>query len=1379
MRICLCFFVLFLFPLLHTGQSFLGKVNHYGIEDGLSHRDVRCIHQDKQGFIWFGTKYGLNRFDGKKFKWFTVEENGLQSNEIDHILEDKNGLMWLINTGGFSNKVPKSIDIFEPLSGQIWSFEDYFKDKTPFSISDIVSFNSSAGKIVFLTKDNKLMLYKEDFKSIPIQLEDYYRIQNIHWGPNDWIWIIRRNVSFDSSIKLLSLLAFDTSGQTVRHLSHSTLDFASIYHFEENGNIFYLASKITHSNEVFAFSSTPNGKILPDIELQNALQLHNLDNRTFSDLNLIKFQNGLFWISTDNSSPIINLFDRKGKVKIKWESLFYDISHTTSFLMDNFGSVWISTQFGVFQIQLNENHFSKLLNRTDGNNRPMRSMLVDSQNHLWAVEEAVPDFWKIDLNTGFSFQINKNLSPERRLLTGGSFVCLSSGKSNQFYYSRSKNLIEFDPISLQYKINTVFDPKVDKNFIWAIYQDDFDKVWLTTGNGGIGYWDGQKNNWLPPIDGLTYAYQFFKDKNGETWLVSDGGLFIIDMEKGTIKARFWSKGEGNNYFPFDNLYHVHEDENGAFWLGTGGSGLVHWEKPGFPDTWRQYTKAHGLSNNTIYAVYEDALQNLWLPSDYGLMCFNKNTKRCKAFLEEDGITHNEFNRISHFQSADGTLFFGGLNGITQFNPLDFQFDSTTIHPPLVLRDYQHYDEKGTLKTNQNVAEIIQKGITFFPNDRLLRLEFELLTFHEVDKINYAYKLEGEGPDWIYQKENTLRFSSLPYGKHTIRIKGQAANGQWSKKELNLNVLALKPYYLRTWFLISAGFLFVTNIYLVFKYRTAQLKRQKKVLEAEVARRTETISKQAKELKSLEQLKSRFFANVSHELRTPLTLLLGPVNTLLKDKKEDSKDHQLLHFVKRSGNQLLKLINEILDLSKLESGKIKIQEEPLHFYKFLNTIIAQFQSYADSEAVKFSIDYQGNKELSLLLDKDKVEKIIQNYLSNALKYSPPKSEVIFRIQEHKERILMSVHDKGPGIHPEDRPHIFDRFYQSKKDTSTPKGGTGIGLSLVKELAELLDGKVWVESEVGKGSVFYFQFPKKTVVGSRLSVDGFDHQKNKSALKTELSPKLEKENISQPISTKPQSTTDNQQLKTILLVEDNPDLRKYIKILLADYNVITAENGKAGLNCLLQNEDCQLIISDLMMPVMDGFEFLETVKSDDRWRHIPVIMLTAKVNAKAKLKALRIGVDDYLTKPFSEEELLTRIQNLLGNLQIRMELFATQEKVAEAPNSPVIAAVDTKWLKEVEDILNIKLPEYHLTMDKVAEELFISTRQLNRKIKKLTGLTASQYLQEMRLQQAKEYLLAGKYSTIKELSQAVGFTSSRYFSLLFQKHFGSLPSSYLPS
>jgi signal transduction histidine kinase/DNA-binding response OmpR family regulator len=539
----------------------------------------------------------------------------------------------------------------------------------------------------------------------------------------------------------------------------------------------------------------------------------------------------------------------------------------------------------------------------------------------------------------------------------------------------------------------------------------------------------------------------------------------------------------------------------------------------------------------------------------------------------------------------------------------------------------------------------------------------------------------------------------------------------------------------------------------------------------LANQNKIIELQAVELRNLDKLKSHFFANVSHELRTPLTLMVAPLTSMLKREYWKGNDLMLLQMMQRNGNLLLKLVNEILDLSKLETGRVEVHETPVLLFEFMRPFVAQFSSFGDSVRVKFHYDYRADRELVVLLDKDKVEKIINNFLSNALKFSPMGSTVDLMVEAHGQDLLIKVKDCGTGIHPNDLPYIFDRFYQSKQPDAVIQGGTGIGLSLCKELAELLQGKVWVESEYGAGSTFLFQFPMIKADKASLPEQG-------------ISDDAEQANIPVPaILAKPTGTNTN---PSILIVEDNADLRLFMRSFLGDqYQIYEAVNGKDGFDLLQSGLTPDLIISDVMMPVMDGIRMLELVKSNDHLRHIPFIILTARSDIKVKLRSLKLGVDDYLVKPFNEEELLARIENLLQFASGRPKQKTSKPAAGaiqtgkQAPpdlpeNSPVmITAEDAEWLSQLELATNKHLQHFNFNADFLAAKMNLSARHLQRQIKRTTGLTTNHYIQEARLQQARELLESGKV-LVKQVAAQVGFKDIKHFTGLYKNRFGKLPS-----
>jgi len=1387
-----------------VAQEYLVQTTHYGIEDGLSHRDVQCVYQDRQNLIWLGTKYGLNRFDGLNFKWYTKETAGLQSNIITKIAEDVKGRMWLISTEHRSYGEIGSIDIFDPVTEKVESFEKSFGGEAPFEPNDLLGIcQNTAGRLVMLTKYKELIIYDGKFKTIPICEETPIIGQVIRCSPTGLIWLII-NVAYTGKGQpggTTTLLAYDQNGTQVRRFEHKDYDFSTILDFDEQGNCHYLIAQSGKENQFYHI--TPDGRQLKDSATKQLFANNGLNTRSWNYLFNVRKHRNVWWMSAgENEQGIAFIgFPADSTGRLVSGNSFDNITYVNDIFHDRSGRLWLGTQFGLHLILLKPNNFSKLLYNESNERIATRNIVQDDAGNIWVVQDNKFNLWKIDHDTGKAALVNQSDNHQDKLPIGNYFVALFKDRKGFLYYQSENYLIKFNPATLDYE-KVELTGRNDKWMfyrVWAFYEDDFGKIWFSLDNGEIGYWDGSKTVWFPPLEKLngsvSFAYQFFKDQNGQTWLTTDGGLYILDIQTGKILSRYWSGGKNEYYFPFDNLLNVYEDPDGSFWIGTNGSGLVHWNK-GKPlnrqnnaelllnayrpssGLYEQFTSIHGLSNNVIYAVYPDKFDNLWLPSDYGLMRFNKNSTRTQTYLTADGISHNEFNRVSHDQAADGTLYFGGLNGITVFHPNTFSDTQSEENLPLVITDYQQFTEGGNVSKDKIEALLQNKAITLLPRDRFFKLEFMLLNYADAGKNRYAYKIDDIDRDWHYQKENVVNFSSLPYGKHQLQIKGQTPGGQWSANTLTLQVEVVKPIYLRVWFLLLSVCVLVAGSYLYYHRRTVLLRQRKDELEHIVEERTHqilmdkiTIEQQAEELKMLERQKSRFFANVSHELRTPLSLIIGPIASLLKRDNYAQQDRQLLKYVYRNGRQLLKLVNEILDLSKLEMGYLEVKETGINFQQFVQSLLSQFDSSGNNKAIDVGLVFHADPQLNIMADIGMLEKVVFNFLSNAMKFTPKGGHVQLTVEDMGGDLMVKVTDTGTGIHPDDLPFIFDRFYQSKLHNAPTQGGSGIGLSLCKELAQLMGGTVWVESEWGRGSTFYFQFPKKIappdIVAAILPIDNIDlvsietgnngsslpHNSNKTA------------SASKPV---------------LLVVEDNHDLRNYLNILMAGkYEVINAENGKEAWELLLSGTPPNLILSDIMMPVMDGFQLLEKVKSHDNFRHIPVIMLTAREGLGVKLKALRIGVDDYLTKPFEEEELIARIDNLLANYFARMETFHSNiTNVDETPDSeqPVMGSADALWLEEVEKVFTQYLTEPQFDMDWAADKLNMSQRQLHRRIKQLTGLAPHQYLREMRLQIAKDLLYQGKYATIKEVGYAVGYSDIKYFSSQFFERFGSHPSAY---
>jgi signal transduction histidine kinase/DNA-binding response OmpR family regulator/streptogramin lyase len=1354
-----------------SAQGITVQNRFYGIEEGLSHRDVQSIYQDQQGFIWMGTRYGLNRFDGHKFAWYTEEKNGLRSNEINHILEDPTGRLWLFFTGIYLGKEPHQIDIFDPLTQRANSFENTFGQLAPFSGREVQCYGKNErGELLFVTEGKLHTLVADTFKTLSVDLGKYRFVKAVHWlRRGKYLLILDRGTGMNFDV-----LIIDQDGHTLQRYAHPRTFELSVYHQNEEGyKLFRYASDNSRDGRIMQFFQ---------IDYDGHQSIDHTATETFADQNIswnylsnyIGRTEEYYWVV--DGAKQLRLLPLKGGASEVLSLSENHLEYTTGILFDKLGKLWASTQFGVYQFSLKKPRFRKLLSTSDNQLFACRRMVVDNQNQLFVLVENKQGIWKVDLNTGEQMQVLELQSTKQSL---------GMNTAGQLLFTWGEKLHYFDPLTLQTVNTFVLDPP-PANDAWAIHEDKYGKIWFDDRGLGslrcvfqdslvdITGWDGDE----APFQ----VYQFFEEPSDTTWLSTNGGLYQMDIKTGEMLGRYWKEGTGEFHLPYDNIQHLHKDEDGSFWLATANQGLVNWHPQ--KGVIQRITRADGLLNNNLYAVYEDEQGILWLPTDNGINSFNKQSHKIRGYGIEDGLSHFEFNRVSHCRDQNGNFYFGSLNGVTAFNPKDFVGDSTRYQAPLVITNFRQFDGQSGKMLDATASLKLAHTITLQPADLFFQLEFALLEFADTENIRYAYRLEGQDKDWNYQKENTLRMSRLPYGTHTLRIKGQHEDGQWSKNELSIRIEVIRPLYLRLWFLLLAGACFVGLFFVINEWRISNIKARKKELEQTVAARTqqiaadkETIEQQARELKSLDQFKTRLFANISHELRTPLTLILGPISSVLKFDALNPRSRQLLQKAQQSGQDLLKLIGSILDLSKLEAGKMPVHMEHIHLYSFLRQIISTFRSHADRLDIQLTFDYKGREALMIEFDREKLKAILQNFLSNALKFTPSGGKVSVRLVDLGHSIHLSVADTGRGIHARDIPHVFDRFYQATydhrgKSHMPEEGGTGLGLALCKEFADLLGADIDVLSpdpETGTGSIFYFKFAKKEVATTEPT-------------------------IQYPIQIAPlgQSSFPAVSSAHILIVEDDPDLREYLENILSAYcKVTTAENGQVALDQLAiagkngnTSSSPDLILSDLMMPVMDGFQLLKKLKSADRWRHIPVIILTARADISDKLRALRIGVDDYLLKPFEEEELLLRIENLLKNHfeRVQHQTINNQPVVAvevsaidEAPH-PMISAEDIDWLEQLEHLIQSRMDEPNLTADFLADALNISRRSFFRRIKRLTGLTPNEYLREARLQYAHRMLENRTHSTVKAVALSVGFQTTHYFSNLYQNRFGRPPADY---
>ncbi|MCE7996296.1 MAG: response regulator [Roseivirga sp.] len=1365
-RSCMSAFCLLLWSLALSGQqnqaTYNLEVQHWGVEEGLSHRRVESIFQDSRGFIWVGTANGLNRFDGHQFQTFT-KERGLAGNEIHYLFEDAEGWLWVSSAPNTQDN--QTLAFIHVKTNEVLSVEERFGEKFPFDPQNFISALTKSDGSIYLTAGTELFQYKDEQFSL---IKTFGNPFILNGFDNDRQTLLGHIKAPNGIIELIELKGTEVLS---REPFQSLINvFYAFYDYE--GNCWVRIDRDLQLRERGQKDFKPVSweKLLDESRIEPDFEKY-----------LIPYKPGEYVFF---DKEFLFVLRPGSKFRLDIGKLHPEVfkAHVLGVFIDRQQNLWFATEFGVYRVKLEESPFTNYLNSPldEYNAQTTFSTLGISatDDELW-VNGLNQDQFLINLKDGSKQEVSlkgvyadPNASVDPIVL----YPILKTGQNE--FLTADLNLVRYK----NGKVVKAYRWKPGEGFdkSWSIYEDE-DQIWLGLYDGGLGIVEKGKivrfkaYNEFELLAG-SQTYRFLKWNDAHTLLATTTGIYVLNDEKGIVQ-RFWSGADESQRIPFDKIYHINKDpeDPNLLWVASAGGGLFKLQlaQDGLSiQSVEQFTEAEGLSNNVLYAVYPDDHGQLWLPSDYGLMRFDRNSNAVSGFTTSDGLPWNEFNRIAHYQAENGQLFLGTMNGVTTFHPRDFLNVSDAFDAPLQITAFKQFSGETNALEDRTAELLVNGNIVLEPDDNLLILNFALLEYEEASRIKYSYQLKGQSDDWVYLNSSELRLSGLAYGKYTLNIRAQGSSGEFSTQRLSIPVLAKSPFYMQWWFITLSLLMFFLSVYLLFRYRTKSLRKRQRELVQQVQKRTEKIEKdkqviatQANELKSLDELKSRFFANVSHELRTPLTLIVAPVQEILAKQNLDEDLKTSLNLVSKNSRRLQGMVNEILDLSKFEAGKMTIHKASVNWYGFLNQLYTTFDSLAMSQKVDYSLTFEGSKEAAVRIDKSKVETVFNNLLSNAFKFTSAQGSVSVLAGIDQNHIWLHVNDTGRGISKEDLPHIFDRYFQTKDSKQAAQGGTGIGLALTRELVKLMEGEITVESVPRQQTTFRVQFPAEVLVaqvaeipepGLSLAAATFDDE-----------PSIE------------QAVAIHGQGDTILLVEDNPDLRLFVSGILEEYySVVTAAHGQEALEMLAAHADIKLIVSDIMMPIMDGFQLLDKLKSTADYKNLPVIMLTARAELQDKLKALRIGVDDYLTKPFIKEELLARIDNLLQNARGREEARLFEPVAKESPLAVEEEDAEIKaWLDKLEAVVlkNIELSEFGI--DDIADEMATSKRQLYRFIKEHIGLTPLQYLKDFKLNYARQLLEEKKVNAVKVAAYSIGYPNVVYFRREFKKAFGRLPSDYL--
>ncbi|MBO9616420.1 MAG: response regulator [Dyadobacter sp.] len=1349
-----------------TENVYVASVKHYGPENGLAHREVNAIFQDRQGFMWFGTKFGLSRFDGKTFTNYTKDRNGLDFDDIQSIAQDADGLLWLMGPFGESR-----ISLFNPLTGATIPFEKKFGKKHIGTYLNMPQrlLGSPNGTIFFANY-------------IPAMLSSYHPKSGLrHVRLSRFKQLTIRQVTVRNTVWAIAdgrvLVELTAEGRVLRQFGHAEIMFTGcLGHRNAGSEFFYPATdSATRAAKVYGIDESGNQFELPRAQQPDLLHPLFPICYTFD-------KTGAVWDGA-------RLRDSTGKILLDIsDQLTGEAVVNRSFFADQNGAMWLGTSFGVYQVKVVPNYFRRLFYNaayTGEKTAAIRGITVSGDGVYASLE-------KFGLYT-----CNAKGESVRKLLSEpryGPTVALLDHPPGRLMLGLGHYLVDYERKTGTQKAYQL----PDNTTIWAL-QPFADDRWLAGGRLGLWWVDLKAGR----VESFTRYNQFQElaqshvlyiapDSKGTFWICSGTGLYTIDPVRG-ITARYWSGGKGRFYLPADVYEHFYQDQNGIYWLGTANAGLIRWDQS--RNTYRQFRHSEGLTNDNIHAIYPDRRGRLWLSSDRGIMQFDPVRLITRAYFTQDGVTNDEFNRTSHFQDKTGKLYFGGLNGVTSFDPRDFENEKPQDPLPMRLVSFRQFDNSLGQLTDKTEELAKTWEIIVRPGEHTAVLEFTMLNFADAEKNVYAYQLKGLDNTWTQQTESTLRLGNLPYGKYQLLIRGQAANGQWSANTLTIGVDVRKPFYLQTWFLVLAGMLLIAGIWGWLKWRIWNHQQEQLRLEVEIRHATarieqdkEVIEGQARSLHALNEAKSRFFANISHEFRTPLTVILGMTSELKRYKPDEvvERGRRAADLIERNGSSLLRLINQILDLSKLESGTMSWQPVRADLVRFTRYVAESFDTMAAAKNVQMHC-HSDEDDLEVDFDKNKMQDILSNILTNAIKFTPAGGQVYLRLttvavtgensesvggqeyyeavspvqQPGSEWILIRIHNTGPGIEVDKLPLIFDRFFQVSGQPTSGTGGTGIGLALVRELVSLMQGGLSVRSIPGEGAEFVVRFRR-----TRQAPSG-------SLLQAELVP-----GSSDPSDAIGPAGEGAEENPVLLLVEDNDDVATYIVSAIGtNYRIIRAGNGQEGIDLALENIP-DLILTDVMMPLKDGYELCDTLKSNPATSHIPIVMLTARAGTSDRISGLRRGADAYLTKPFQREELEVVLGNLLRSRRRLQAYYSLRAMGSPEPGlAPVEEneSVENLFLQRLRSALEAQWGNNEASMEAIYQEIGMSRSSLHRKMIALTGMSVTRYDRSLRLARAK-YLLTSTPMSISEVAYAVGFEDPKYFSRLFSEQFDHSPTEF---
>jgi ligand-binding sensor domain-containing protein/signal transduction histidine kinase/DNA-binding response OmpR family regulator len=1319
---------LFYFSPEGKGQQILFR--NYNVSDGLPSSTVRAIAQDSQGYMWFGTKNGLSRFDGYQFKTFQYQKNkpgAIGNNFIYCITAYDRTHYWIGTESGiyildletetftpFAPLVGKTVfDILKDQRGKIWiasrldglylydpvnnSTNNFRTNQTATSVSTNFTTKLAQdddGNIWIGTFGNGIDIYNPATK----------RFTNIHpgkYGLNNGI-VNALYKAYDGVMWVGTmnggLFKWQKEDHTFKNYQHSN----SAHAIKDN-----IVRAIHQTSPDKLYVGTEKGLNVLDIATDQFEVYTNKSNDLFSIsdnaiYSIFSDRSGTIWVGTFFGG--VNYYNEKGSAF----ELYYPTGEQNAisgravscFLEDGPGKFWVGTEDGGLHYFDGVNNtfyrYPFLPNQQKLSYHNIHSLLRDKEGNIWI-----------------------------GLFAGGINI-YNPNTGNVSYYQQG------NPGAL------------NSNNVFSLYQDHDGIIWVGT-DKGLNRFDQEKNAFTTILkEGInnTIIYDIYEDQNKTVWFATyNNGL--ISFNKKTQQWNRITADDPSSPLASNKLICLHDDHRGNLWIGTDGGGLNKYNYK--TKQVKVYDTHYGISSNVIYGIQEDANGLIWMTTNNGIYNLDPQTEKVKHFSRQDNLQSQQFNYKAFFKASDGKLFAGGIRGFNAFYPERFANSKTNSR--ISFTNFQLFNKNISLSENNSPLQKqinYTKELVLTHDQSVISLEFAALNFNAPEKVRYAYKMEGFDPDWNFVgDQRKATYTNLSPGHYVFKVKATTDESNWDIPEATMTVIIKPPFYKTTLAYFIYFLLSIAAAIGIYQYVTHYIRKKNQI-------KLERLKN--KEEQEFYARKIEFFTVMAHEIRTPLSLIIAPLEKLLSLHKWNKEENEQLQVMDENANRLLDLVNQLLDFRRIESDAYEIKKEQVEVVSLVQSVYSRFSALPYQKDIEFTMSTNISK-LMVQADPEVLNKILGNLLINAFKFA--RSHVRLTISElvnrenAEQNLCISVEDDGIGIPNTDLKNIFKKFFTTTSGDHQYHnlGGTGIGLALASSLAERHGGRLLVESKPGSKTTFTLELP---------------YAEEKTTHIVGLQPEEEAN----------QELNEGQPL--ILIVEDDEAILSFIaKSLRSEgYRVGKAKNGKDAIQ-LIETKGPDLIISDVMMPVMDGFELCKAVKTNINYSHIPLVLLTAKGNREAEIEGVEAGADAYILKPFKWKHLVAVVKNLLDSRE------RLKEKFSEQPGSDIsVLATNTKdkeFMEKVVSVIESRVIDPQLSVEELSKDMAMSRSNLLKKLKSLSGYGPNELIRLVRLKHAARLLVTNEH-TIAEIAYMTGFNSPSYFSKCFQQQFKLTPKEF---